>query len=110
MDVLLEVPLKDGGTIVVEVEQEQAGPVPAGRGTGEIVARATEEFESAISGALKGAEALFKQLRSISAPDEVVVEFGLKVTGEAGIVFSKVGGEGNFNVKLTWKGETSTPA
>lgn len=106
MTVLLEVPLKSGETMVVEVDEEQAGPVPAGRGPGEIVARATEGFEDAISGALAGARALFDQLRSVNAPDEVVVEFGLKVTGEAGIVFSKVGGEGNFNVTLTWKPES----
>jgi hypothetical protein len=103
MDVLLEVPLQGSEVpMVVEVDQEQAGPVPAGR-AGEIVNRATEDFQSALSGALGGAQALLEKLQSISAPDQVLVEFGLKVTAEAGVVISKLGSEVNFKVGLTWK-------
>ena len=35
-------------------------------------------------------------------PSEVEVEFGIKVSAEAGAIISKVGGEGNITVKLKW--------
>ena len=35
-------------------------------------------------------------------PTEVEVEFGIKLTVEAGAVISKAGGEGNITVKLKW--------
>jgi hypothetical protein len=42
------------------------------------------------------------------APDTKEVEFGIKLTAEAGALISKVAGEGHFTVRLAWSG-TSGP-
>jgi hypothetical protein len=35
-------------------------------------------------------------------PQELELTFGIKLNSEAGLVFSKVGGEGSFQVTLRW--------
>ena len=36
-------------------------------------------------------------------PDEVAVEFGVKMSVETGAVITKASGEGNFKINLSWK-------
>lgn len=40
-------------------------------------------------------------------PSEVEIEFSIKMDAELGALLSKVGGEGNLNVKLIWKRDKS---
>jgi hypothetical protein len=40
---------------------------------------------------------------ALSSPAEVTVEFGVKLTGEVGVIVSKSTGEANFKVTVTWK-------
>lgn len=50
------------------------------------------------------AESVAESLRSRLAPDELRLEFGVKVAGEVNWWFiSKSKGEGNLAVTLTWK-------
>jgi hypothetical protein len=42
-------------------------------------------------------------------PNEVEVEFGLKLDAEAGALIAKAGIEASVNVKLTWKGGDAKP-
>jgi Trypsin-co-occurring domain 1 len=53
------------------------------------------------------AAAAFQRLKQgLTTPaSEVEIKFGLKMTAEAGVVISSVGGEVNFEVTLTWKQE-----
>jgi hypothetical protein len=109
MSVLLQVPLVDGTQIVFEVDEaSQLGTVPAGR-AGEIVAEANKTLESALDEIVKGAKVVFNKLYEIR-PSELTIEFGIKVTAEAGAIFSKVGGEANFDIKATWKKEDHVPS
>ncbi len=41
-------------------------------------------------------------------PSEVEVEFGIKISAEAGAIISKAGGEGNITIKLKWTREESS--
>jgi hypothetical protein len=42
-------------------------------------------------------------LRGLNTPaDEVEVKFGLKLTAEAGAIFSSVGGEVSYEITLKW--------
>jgi hypothetical protein len=41
-------------------------------------------------------------LREMS-PDETVMEFGLKIGGETGIIIAKGSAEANFTVRMSWK-------
>ena len=43
-----------------------------------------------------------------AAPDEVVVKFGVKASGQANWFVAKAAGEGNFEVTLTWSHRDSS--
>lgn len=52
----------------------------------------------------RAAEEAATSLRSRLNPDEITLEFGVKVAGEVNLwFFSKTKGEGNIAVTLTWK-------
>ena len=68
-------------------------------------------FTSVLNLVKKTAESSYTALSQIEAsakPDEFEFSFGVKLTGEAGIAFAKAGAEGTFQVKLTWKTESTT--
>jgi len=103
---LVEFPLEDGGTILVEVDvPEEPGMVPAARG-GEVVQRAQQSFEAALEKIRPAAQAIIAKLRALhDPPDEIEVEFGLKMNAEAGAVVAAAGVEANYKVTLTWRRE-----
>jgi len=109
MKQLVEFPLEDGGSILVEVETpETAGMVPASRG-GEVVAKAQQTFEAALEKVRPAAGAIIAKLRALhDPPDEIEVEFGLKMSAEAGAIVAAAGVEANYKVTLTWKREKET--
>jgi NTP-dependent ternary system trypsin peptidase co-occuring protein len=50
------------------------------------------------------AEQVSKELREQLAPEEIALEFGVKMSGEVGWwFFAKASGEASINVTLTWK-------
>lgn len=59
----------------------------------------------------EAAEQIAGSLRTRLAPDEVHLEFGLKVSGEVNWwFFAKSQGEGTIKVTLTWAGNATTNA
>lgn len=104
---LVEFPLEDGTSVWVEVEEmERPGPVPAARGES-VPERARQTFEAALEKVRPLAEAVVRQLRALAdPPDEVEVEFGLKLNAEAGAVLAAAGTEAHYKVTLTWKRNT----
>ena len=107
MKQLVEFPLEDGSTILVEVEApEERGMVPATRGGRETVARAQQTFEAALEKVRPAASAIIAKLRALhDPPDEIGVEFGLKMSAEAGAFIAAAGVEANYKVTLKWKRE-----
>ena len=106
---LIEFPLEDGGSIVVEVDEPapEGGVVRAAR-PGEIAATAGQTFEAALERIKPAAGTIIAKLRGLSdAPDEVLVEFGLKLSAEAGVFVAAAGVEANYKVTLKWKREPS---
>ena len=102
---MIKFPLDSGGFIYVEVEDidGEAGIVKAGRGLPE---EATKSFESALNSLNPIASTIVSKLLSVSnPPDEAVVEFGLTLKADAGVVITKVGTEANFKINLKWKRE-----
>lgn len=105
---LVEFPLKDGETILVEMDDEQlAGFAPAAA-PGEVAARATESFEAAIDKVLPALRAIGERMRQL-APDELEVALGVKLTTEAGVIVAKASGEANFTVTLRWTTAAQAP-
>src|SRR3990170_7169368 len=100
---LIEFPLQDGGSVIVEVDE----PVPEGVvkavRPGEVVAKAKETLEDALDKIQPAAHAIITKLRELpDAPDEIGVEFGIKLSAEAGAFIASAGVEANYKVTLKW--------
>ena len=104
----------DGGSILVEVEEEevsaQMGVQKAGLReiTGKAVATAQVTFQDALERMLEyNAQAFIQSVRRLPIlPNEAELTFGLNATGEVGnLAIAKAGVEANYTVRLTWKRE-----
>lgn len=102
MTQMIEFPLDNGGTVVVEVDETISGTALASR-PGEIAAKAKETFEAALTPVTPVAEALLARLQALSKqPDEITVQFGVKMTGSLNAIISSAAGEANFSVTMKW--------
>ena len=104
---LVEFPLEDGTSILVEVEGDEAeeGIVKASRGSKTVI-KAQRTFEEAMDKIKPAASVIIAKIRSLhDAPDEVEVEFGLKLSAEAGAYVASAGVEANYTVTIKWAKE-----
>lgn len=108
---LAQFKLDDGTAFLVEVDEPRTTTrggsgvqrVAADR-TGQLVLEANQTLEDALEQVKPVIATVASRLRSgLTTPaDEVEVTFGLKLSAAAGVVFSSVGGEVTFEVKLKW--------
>lgn len=104
MKYLMEVPVTDGGRMLVQVDEDDlpAGLVPAARlRPGQVVVYAKESVEAAFDQVKPAITAVAARLKAMAA-DEATVEFGLVLSAEGGAVFAKGKAEVHFTVTLTW--------
>ena len=99
--------LDDGSVVMFESAESdlvtQHGGEPKVSEGGKLTAR--------LRGVAEAAEEIAGSLRSQLAPDEVNLEFGLKVSGEASWwFFAKASTEGTIKVTLKWSGSTLKPS
>lgn len=76
---LVEFPLDQGGSVLVEVDEPSAGPVVRGLGKGRsaLVEQADKTFEDATAAVTPAARSLIARLRAVEDPPDVVgIEFG----------------------------------
>ncbi|GAB4325539.1 MAG: CU044_2847 family protein [Leptolyngbyaceae cyanobacterium] len=102
--------LEDGTKFLVEVDEPEGAAVErvaAEVNTEKIVLQAKQTFEQAIETVKPVASTLITRLRQgLTTPaDEVEVKFGLKLTAEAGAIFTSISGDVNFEITLKWKEE-----
>ena len=64
--------------------------------------RVLGQIKEAVAPAVEGARAVLEKARE-ATPDEIVVKFGIKVSGTMTWLVAKAATEGNFEVTLTWK-------
>ena len=109
---LIEFPLEDSegsdDYIVVEVDESELEPIVelAARDPGQVAKRARQTFETALERIKPAAGAIIAKLRGLGdPPDEVSVEFGLKMTAQAGAVVAAAGAEANYTITLKWRGK-----
>jgi Trypsin-co-occurring domain 1 len=102
---LIEFPLDAGGSVLVEIEEiEPEGGVIRAARPAELATKAIQTFESALETIKPAAGTIIAKLRSLSEPpDEVGVEFGIKLSADAKAYIASVGAEANYKVTLTWK-------
>jgi hypothetical protein len=106
MAYLLGVPLAagDDDVLVFEVDRSEVSDdlVLASDEPGKISDRARVTLEEALSKLKPSLEKIVHLLKEMS-PDETVVEFGLKIGGETGVIIAKGTAEVNFSVSMSWK-------
>lgn len=101
----IEYPLEGGGIVLVEVNDDNrlTGSVQASRDTDSLVVKAKETFDNALERIKPAANIIIKKLRGLTdAPDEIEVEFGIKLGAEAGAVIASTSMEANYKVVLKW--------
>ncbi len=92
------------GRILVETDEEAPpGPVAVGRDS-KVTKAARESFDEAIAGVKPIADAILSQTKGLSmAPEKVEVTFGIKISGEVGVILARCSTEANIQIKLTWE-------
>ncbi|MBP2400940.1 CU044_2847 family protein [Streptomyces syringium] len=106
MSDLLRFDLADHGSIMVEVDADEPGIARASR-VGDLITSTAESFEAALEHVRRAADAALSGFRNMEArPDEVQIQFGVRLNAEAGAVIAKTGADGHLKVSLTWRRET----
>ncbi|MFG3316984.1 CU044_2847 family protein [Streptomyces sp. NPDC048171] len=104
MDGLVEFKTGDGVRVVVEGVEDEDGARLVSRGDGP--ARAARTFEESLEGVRAAAASALRVFRDGTLrPDAVELEFGVKLSAEAGAVIAKGTAEGHLVVKLSWTPE-----
>lgn len=94
--------LDDGKTVWIEVEEPKAhGYEPVSRRKAEE----ERQFKKALDRIKPAADDLLATLRGLTTgPDEIEVEFGIKISGELGALIASTSTEANFKIMLRWTG------
>ncbi len=110
MTQVVAMPLDGGGSVWVEVAEEPGNLQHVGRGA-DVVHDASETLQQALARVRPAATAIRDSLRDMAEPpDRVGVDFGIKLTAEAGVVIARAKSEANFTVRLEWNRPGPEPA
>jgi hypothetical protein len=92
--------------LVFEVDRNEVSDdlVLASPEPGKVAARAQVTLEEALAKLKPSLQKVVHLLKEVS-PDETVVEFGLKIGGETGVIIAKGTAEVNFTIRMSWKPE-----
>ena len=106
MPELVEFPLDGGDKVQVEVASVGA-VAPAGHAKVVIVARRT--LQEALEPIRPIAAGVLDKIRELSeSPSKISVEFGVKLSAEAGLFVARGTTEANFVVKMEWSRPDAT--
>ncbi|MGH3899334.1 MAG: CU044_2847 family protein [Pseudonocardiaceae bacterium] len=109
MNEFVEVPLPDGLSLVVETVEIRPGTVPAGR-LHDLAESATETFDSAMNRLRAAGGTIVRRMRDMEQPpDEVTVQFAVKLATQAGVVIANTSAEANLSVTLKWDSISGEP-
>jgi hypothetical protein len=100
--------LDDGSEVLFESAESDLAALHGGE---EPDVREGGRLTKRLRGVAEAAEEVAGTMRSRLVPDEVSLEFGLKVSGEVNWwFFAKAHSEGNIKVTLKWTGNAATTA
>lgn len=106
MKKLLEFTTTNNSLLYVEVEDNSigSGAVRGGLDQDRSILAATKKLESALQPLKDFSNDVINSIRdNVNAPDETVIEMGLKFSAKAGIIVTSVDGEANLKITLRWK-------
>jgi hypothetical protein len=99
---LMRFKLADGTEVVFETDlPAEGGEELMNRNEGEIP-EAKERFDVLLQRIRPVAQTVLDALKELNTPQEIHLEFGVKLGGKAGIVFASAESECNFKVGLKW--------
>lgn len=103
MSQLVRMDLADGGSVLVEVEDAAStGPVTRGR-AGDLVKDASGTLEQALDQLGPVVKGVVTRLREAADwPDEVTVEFSIKLSADSNVIIARAAGEANFKISMSW--------
>lgn len=107
MKQIIEFPLGNNQSVFVEVDTAESAYRGAGEGEvsrpGKLIQKASQTFQDALSVVKPVAESLIGKLTNLAQrPSEIAVEFGIKLSADAGVLIVASGVEANFKVTLKW--------
>lgn len=109
MTELMRFDLGGGGSVLVEVNEEEPGIQLAARDARGQIETAAASLGAGLSGVRDAAAEALRQFRSMDVrPDEVEIEFGVRLNAEAGAVIAKSSVEGHLQIRLTWSARSSS--
>jgi hypothetical protein len=107
---LIEFPLENGKSVWVEVEETKPsgyGPQPVSRPGASVAEDAAKIFEESLEASKYAAAKVISKLKELDGPQEIDVEFGIKLNVGVGVLISSAGTEAHFKVSMKWKKELS---
>ncbi len=95
---------EDGGTVLVETtELGSGGPVMRGGRPESVVIEAGRSLEQVVGRIGPIVSGIVREIRESSEwPDEVEVEFAVKISADSNLVIARAGGDANFRIALKW--------
>lgn len=91
-------------TILIEAEDQHG----IERISNDNTSKASEKFESAISHIKPVAKALFGAFEEFNNPQEINLEFGIKFSAKAGVIFASADSEAAFKIALKWDNKNAS--
>ena len=89
------------GSVIVEVDSHEPGFQSISRKPGETIHDAKAHFEDTMESIRDAALSTFKKFEVIG-PENVEIEFGVKLNAAVGAVIARTSAEGHLTVKLRW--------
>ncbi|MCQ4044039.1 CU044_2847 family protein [Streptantibioticus rubrisoli] len=103
----IEFTLDSGGTVVVESPDEGVGTSPAGRIS---LAHAGATLREALAPVTRAASDMLDSLHGLPRrPDEVQIEFGVKLDGTMGALIATASTGVHLNITLKWSPASAKP-
>jgi len=103
--------LGDGtASVIVEVEDDEPGVRLAAGGRNGIP-DASATFDAGFARVREAAARALTQLSTLPEPPSTVeLEFGVKLSAQAGAVIAKTGVDGHLKIKMIWERDRDRPA
>jgi Trypsin-co-occurring domain 1 len=97
----------DGGRAVVEIRDDEPGVVSVSR-VGDAIAEAVGSLEAGLDQVCALAQTTLNRLViAPQPPDEVTLEFGIRLNAKVGAVVAQTEGGGHLKVSMVWRRSTA---
>ncbi|WP_063830746.1 CU044_2847 family protein [Kitasatospora phosalacinea] len=99
-----ELRLTDGSGVWVEVDDAEGGGIGRVGRAGDLARATAATLQEAVGQLRPALDVIAEGLRGMAnTPETIRVDFGIKLSAEAGVVVTKAASEANFTVSVEWK-------